>query len=66
MNPEAGWLKRRGGWDYGPRMHDDAAKVRDAAWYEDIANAVATRFAAVGEAWFARPEMKWRQEYRKR
>ena len=65
VNPASGWLKRKHGWEYGPRMYDDDVPVRDAAWYEAIASAVAKRFLLVGEAWFAGPGMNWRQEYRK-
>lgn len=64
LNPKSSWWKRKHGWDYGPRSYDDPVPVRDAAFYEEIASTVADRFADVGEAWFARPDMEWRKAYR--
>ena len=64
VNPKDSWWKRKHGWEYGPRTYDDPRPAREAAWYEEIALTVADRFDEVGEAWFARPDMDWRAEYR--
>jgi hypothetical protein len=64
LNPKSTWWKRKNSWEYGPRMYDDNVPVREPAFYEEIAGTLAERFADVGEAWFARPDMEWRKEYR--
>ena len=51
------------GASIGKMTVDDA--YRGIAWNDDkklcFAAAVAERFAEVGEAWFAKPDMKWRK-----